>query len=87
MKKSLVYIFAIIFFLSCIIIFNYNDKIISYLINFDFSNKKIFYLYIFISTFYFISPLPITIIIILNGFFFKELGFYISILQIIIGLI
>ena len=34
---------------------------------------------------YFITPLPITIIIILNGFIFKEYGFFVSMIQISIG--
>lgn len=85
MKKLMLYIFLVIFCLITIIIFNFQDKIITNLISLDFSSNNIFYIYIFFSTLFFLFPLPVTIIIIINGFFFKELGFYISILQIIFG--
>ncbi len=85
MKKILVYIFAAVFISSIIIIYEFNEEIINYLISIDFSNSKIIYTYILVSSLYFISPLPVTIIILLNGFFFKELGFYISIFQIFLG--
>ena len=65
--------------------YEFNEEIINYLISIDFSNSKIIYTYILVSSLYFISPLPVTIIILLNGFFFKELGFYISIFQIFLG--
>ena len=85
MKKILVYIFTAVFIASIIIIYEFNEEIINYLISIDFSNSKIIYTYILVSSLYFISPLPVTIIILLNGFFFKELGFYISIFQIFLG--
>ena len=85
MKKPFIYILIIIFSLSTILIYKSNEEIINYLINIDLYNRNIFYLYILISTLYFLSPLPVTIIILLNGFFFKENGFYISMFQILFG--
>ena len=85
MKKISIYVFGIIILLFLIIFLKFQNQIINYLINFDFSNANTIYLYVLLSTCFFVTPLPVTFVIILNGFFFKELGFYISILQIIVG--
>ena len=40
--------------------------------------------FIFVSFLYFLTPLPVTLIIIANGYFFQNLGFIISIFQVVL---
>ena len=40
--------------------------------------------FIFVSFLYFLTPLPVTLIIIANGYFFQNLGFIISIFQVVV---
>tara|TARA_B110000977_G_scaffold197113_1_gene278891 strand:+ start:249 stop:896 length:648 start_codon:yes stop_codon:yes gene_type:complete len=85
MKKFAILLIFIIFITLLSILISYNKEIIDFLINVDLRSPRVFYSYIFISTIYFISPLPITIIILINGFVLKEYGFYFSMLQILVG--
>ena len=85
MKKFAILLIFIIFITLLSILISYNKEIIDFLINVDLRSPRVFYSYIFISTIYFISPLPITIIILINGFILKEYGFYFSMLQILVG--
>ena len=85
MKKKLVLLFLMIFLLISILLFIYKDQIINFLLNLDFNSDYLKTLYFIIVFFYFLSPLPITLILLLNGFFFKEYGFFISMFQIVLG--
>ena len=85
MKKNFIYYAIIIFLILIISLFIAKDKIIFFIINFDFATKYLKTLFIFFTLIYFITPLPITIIILFNGFIFKEYGFFISMFQILTG--
>ena len=84
-KKTIsLILFFLIFFFS-IFIFTYKDEILDILLNHKDLNTNYITLYIAFSSLYFLTPLPVTIVVILNGYFFKEFGFFISILQITVG--
>ena len=85
MKKNFIYYAIIIFLILIISLFIAKDKIIFFIINFDLATKYLKTLFIFFTLICFITPLPITIIILLNGFIFKEYGFFISMFQILTG--
>ena len=85
MKKKLVLLLFIIFIAMCLYLFFLKEEIVSFLVNLDIESKNFKTTYLFITFFYFVSPLPITFIILLNGFLFKEYGFLISMFQIILG--
>ena len=85
MKKKYIYLASISFLFLIIFLFKAKDEIIFFLINLDFASRNFKTMYIFFTMIYFITPLPITIIIILNGFIFKEYGFFVSMIQITIG--
>ena len=71
--------------ISCFFLFSVKNDIIKFLINFDFTSQYFIILYLTISSIYFFFPLPVTIIVLLNGFFFNKLGFIISMCQILVG--
>ncbi len=73
-----------IFFLS-IFIFHFKDEILNIIITNKDLNERFIVLYIILSLIYFLTPLPVSIVVILNGYILKEYGFFISILQILIG--
>ena len=83
MRKILL---TLVTFTSFILIFifltNY-QKIINFLIYIDVSNPINFMIYIFIIFMFFLTPFPTTIIVLLNGFIFKEYGFIISYIVIV----
>ena len=83
MRKILL---TLVTFTSFILIFifltNY-QKIINFLIYIDVSNPINFMIYIFIIFMFFLTPFPTTIIVLLNGFIFKEYGFIISFIVIV----
>ncbi len=85
MNKRLIYLIALFILGFCICLFTLKNEIIYFLINLDITSKYFKILYIILSSIYFLSPLPVTIIILLNGFFFQEYGFLISIIQISLG--
>ena len=72
-------------FILLFLIFYFKDEIFDILINHKNLDTNYFIFYLILSFFYFLTPLPVTIIIVLNGFFLKEYGFFISMLQIFIG--
>ena len=87
MKKSnYIYIYAIIvlfiLFLSGII---FKEYFFSILTSPDVTNSKFFIIYIIISIIYFLSPLPVTIVILLNGYLFQDIGLYISLALLVLG--
>jgi len=71
---SLVLFFILISILG---IFFYKN-ILDFLISIDVTKFSFLAAYITICLIYFIFPLPVTLIIILNGYLFKDIGFYIS---------
>ena len=77
-------ILIFIFFLS-IFIFHFKDEILNIIITNKDLNERFIVLYIILSFIYFLTPLPVSIVVILNGYILKEYGFFISILQILIG--
>ncbi len=83
-KITLLMLICLIFILS-VLIFYFKDEIFDILINHKNLDTNYFIFYLILSFFYFLTPLPVTIIIVLNGFFLKEYGFFISMLQIFIG--
>ena len=85
MQKLKLLIFLAIFFIILIVFINFNRELIDFLITINLENTKLFYYYLVVSSIYFISPLPITLIILINGFIFKEYGFYLSMFQILVG--
>jgi uncharacterized membrane protein YdjX (TVP38/TMEM64 family) len=69
----------------CIFLFISKDQIINFLLNLDLKSDYFITFYFITIFFYFLSPLPITFILLLNGFLFKEYGFFISMIQIVLG--
>ena len=85
MKKILLILFTLTsFVLISIFLINY-QKTIYFLSNIDISNPFSFMIYVFIVFMFFLTPFPTTIIILLNGFIFKEYGFAISYVIVIIS--
>ena len=87
MKKSnYIYIYAtivlFILFLSGII---FKEYFFSILTSPEVTNSKFFIIYIIISIIYFLSPLPVTIVILLNGYLFQDIGLYISLALLVLG--
>ena len=84
MKKVIIFIliFISIIFVS-LYFFDYN-----YFANMLIQDRSIHKYYslffIFVSFLYFLTPLPVTLIIIANGYFFQNLGFIISIFQVVL---
>ena len=85
MKKKYIYLAVTTSLFLIIFLFIAKDEILFFLINLDLASRNLKTMYIFFTMIYFITPLPITIIIILNGFIFKEYGFFVSMIQISIG--
>ena len=86
MKKYLRITSLILFFivLSILGIFFYKN-ILNFLISMDVTKFSFFTIYIIICLIYFIFPFPVTLVILLNGFLFKEIGFYISLCLIVLS--
>ena len=85
MKKKYIYLAVTTFLFLIIFLFIAKDEILFFLINLDLNSRNLKTMYVFFTMIYFITPLPITIIILLNGFIFKEYGFFVSMIQISIG--
>ena len=85
MKKKSIYLVVTIFLILSILLFKTKDEIIFFIINLDFTSSQLKTFFIFLTLIYFLTPLPITIIILLNGYLFNEYGFFLSMLQISIG--
>ena len=86
MKKYLRITSLILFFilLSILGIFFYKN-ILNFLISMDVTKFNFFAIYITICLIYFIFPFPVTLVILLNGYLFKEIGFYISLSLIVLS--
>ena len=85
MQKFKLLIILAILFIILIVFINFNKDLIDFLISINFENTKFLYYYLTVSSIYFFTPLPITLIILINGFIFKEYGFYLSMFQILVG--
>ena len=83
-KKLLIFVTLASFILLFTFLINY-QKIIYFLTFINVLNPINFLIYIFIILMFFLTPFPTTIIILLNGFIFKEYGFIISYIIIIIS--
>ena len=84
MKKKIILILLFIFlFFVSLYVFDYK-YLVNVLIEYQSFNKYHTLLFIFISFLYFMTPLPVTLIIIANGYFFENMGFIISIFQVVI---
>ena len=80
MKKFLNILIITIFMITVSIIsFIFHEAILNFLINVDVQRFDFLSIYLLICLVYFLFPLPVTLIILLNGFLFKDIGFYISI--------
>jgi len=82
-KKKLLFLGILLSFLF-ICLLSY-QKIINSLLSIDISDPIFLIIYIFLIFIYFLIPLPTTLIILFNGFIFKELGFVISYVIIILS--
>ena len=86
MKKKLITIIAIFLLIIPVFLsFYFNKSIIDFLINIDVSNINFLVFYIIVCFFYFLTPLPATLIVILNGYLFKKIGFFISLSLILLA--
>ena len=84
MKKKIIFVLLFIFlFFAYLYVIDYK-YLVSVLIEYQSFNKYFSLLFIFISFLYFMTPLPVTLIILANGYFFENLGFIISIFQVVI---
>ena len=84
MKNIIIFI---LLFISIIFVFLYffDYNYFANLLIKDQSIHKYYSLFfIFVSFLYFLTPLPVTLIIIANGYFFHNLGFIISIFQVVL---
>ena len=84
MKKVIIFILifiSIIFVSFYFLDYNYFANM---LIQDQSINKYYLLFFIFVSFLYFLTPLPVTLIIIANGYFFQNLGFIISIFQVVL---
>ena len=86
MKKTLLILlfFTFIIFITIVGYYLHQD-ILNFLFSLDISNTYFLFIYFFICLIYFLLPLPVTFIILLNGYFFKEIGFLISMIYISIS--
>ena len=86
MKKKL--ISKIIVFSLVILAFSsfyFSESIYNFLINIDISNINFLIIYIISCFIYFLTPLPVTFVIILNGYIFNKIGFLISLALLLSG--
>jgi uncharacterized membrane protein YdjX (TVP38/TMEM64 family) len=56
----------------------FHKTILNFLIDIDVSRSYFLFVYFLICIIYFLLPLPASFIILLNGYLFKDVGFYIS---------
>lgn len=61
----------------------YNTEILSFFLNIG--NSNYFFLYLLLSILFFLSPLPITFIVLLNGYLFGNVGFIYSLILTLFG--
>lgn len=84
-KKNILIILVCFFLILSIFIYSFKDEIFNIFISNEKLSSKHFALYLALAFMYFLTPLPATLIIILTGFFFKFIGFFVSIMFLLIG--
>ena len=86
MKKyiSVTSLLLLIILISGLGIF-FHETILNLLINIDINKFELLLVYLLISVIYFLLPLPVSFVILLNGYLFKDNGFYISFSMIILS--
>lgn len=77
-KNAYLFLIILIVFLSIFFIFKYNNELINFFLISE--NKNfLYYFYLFVFNFiYFLTPLPLTPAILLNGFILQYVGFFMS---------
>jgi len=79
MKKYLGITCLILFvILVSILAIFFHKTILNFLIDIDVSRFDFLFIYLLICVIYFLLPLPVSFIILLNGYLFNDVGFYIS---------
>jgi len=79
MKKYLGITCLILFvILVSILAVFFHKTILNFLIDIDVSRFDFLFIYLLICVIYFLLPLPVSFIILLNGYLFNDVGFYIS---------
>ena len=84
-KKNILIILVCIFLLLSIFIYSFKDEVLDILIGSEKLSSEHVALYLALAFIYFLTPLPATLIIILTGFFFKFIGFFVSMIFLLIG--
>jgi len=86
MKKKFITKIAVLLLVTILVLsLLFYKEILNFLIHLDISNSNFLLLYVAGCFLYFFTPLPTTLIIILNGYFFKNIGFYLSLLLVFFG--
>ena len=80
---SLVFILCFLIILLFSTLKFYNTEILSFFLNMG--NSNYFFLYLLFSILFFLSPLPITFIVLLNGYLFGNVGFVYSLILTLFG--
>ena len=79
MKKYLGITCLVLFvILVSILAIFFHKTILNFLIDIDVSRFDFLFIYLLICVIYFLLPLPVSFIILLNGYLFNDVGFYIS---------
>lgn len=84
-KKFFLIILICIFSIISIFIFSFKDEIFDFIINNQKFNLGHISIYVILVFLYFLTPLPVTLVIILTGFLFNLIGFFISLIFIVLG--
>ena len=85
-KKKNLFLSALIasFIVLSLFGIKFYEEILFFLLKTNIDNTYYLLLYLFICFFYFLSPLPVTLVVLLNGYLFKDFGFLISMILIIV---
>lgn len=84
-KKNFIIILISFFTFLSIFIFYFEGEIFDFFINNQSFSLGFILIYLIFGFFCFLTPLPATLVIILTGFFFNLIGFFISIMFVLIG--
>ncbi len=84
MNKKIFFMILVCFLtLITFIIFSFKNEIFDFLINGQNLSFRNISIYLILGFLYFLTPLPATIVIIMTGFLFKSVGFFISIILVL----
>ena len=84
-KKNFLIISVCFLLLLSIFIYSFKDELLNIFIGSEKLSSEYVALYLVLAFMYFLTPLPTTIIVILTGFFFKFIGFFVSMIFLLIG--